>query len=190
MNWASTKEWFSTGYDSYKWIIVISMPLILILGGLFFFQWSRNASYEAAIASGEKDLKEIYRKASEVYEVRKQLNDDALAEGTTNIAAYFSTHAYSAGIGEFKDFRGRTVSGTGYEDTVFDLVPNPKDKLLSRQQIAKFLHDVEDNTTRLSVTKIKLDHPAKGFEPGQRRDDEWVFAAEVTSRKRTEKKSR
>lgn len=186
MNLQSIKEWFSSGYDLHKAILVSVGGVCVVLMVLLFLQMSYSSRLNSALVQAERDTKSLCKAAKEIYEVKKQIQDDALSSESASIRDYINNQAFAASIG-FVPQNEKTEPGKVFEDRRVYITTDPKDKILSRDRIADFFYRIENNTSRARVTYLKLEAPTKDFKTGERRDDAWTMTAEVTSRRRVGK---
>ncbi len=131
---------------------------VLILGGLGGIAWmeSRAGTLIENQTNAENALGDIGRLAEEVYDLQQEKADDiSLQEGAYG---YFENMEIKSRIGS-NSFRisesGNEYASDGYEESVFNLKPE-RNKVFTREQVAKFLLNVERYTTRMRVTRLRM----------------------------------
>lgn len=144
--------------------IFLALMAVLIVAGLGTIVWmeSRAGTLEGDKRQSEALLSDVGRLAQEVYELQQEKADDiSLQEGAYG---YFDKMQIQSRIGSnsFKiNASSNPYPSDGYEESVYNLKPE-RNKLFTREQVAKFLLNVERYTTRMRVTRLRLSYNDNG----------------------------
>ncbi len=147
---------------------VLGFMGVLIVGGIGFIVWENGVAEElrAGLGTAEAQLAEIGELAMEIDELKREMAEDTIASGKLGNFAYIEKQAVESRIGKtsfnIAPPTNEDHPSEGYRDTRFLLTPalhgaaQGKDDF-TRQEIANFLLYIEGNTTRMKVTRLRLD---------------------------------
>jgi hypothetical protein len=161
---------------------VLVVASVLIAGCVGFTVWQKSvaADLEAGLRQAEADLVEIGRKAQETQYLRGELARDGLSDDKPY--AYIERQMVDSRIGKkFNISSTDGESGEGWETVHYNLAPSLSDWDFNRREIATFLLYLQGRTTRMKVTRIRLDLSTRR---GAGSDD-WKTVLTVSDRKPT-----
>ncbi|MEM7516919.1 MAG: hypothetical protein AAF368_08360, partial [Planctomycetota bacterium] len=69
----------------------------------------------------------------------------------------------------------------------YEIRPSDTKRRFSRVKISNFLYKLEEESSRVKVTHVKMETGQRGLKEEQVPDDKWTLLAEVTSRQADEK---
>lgn len=144
--------------------IFLALMGTLIVAGLGAIAWmeSRTSTLEGDRRQSELYLSDVGRLADEVYELQREVAEDESLKGG-GAFSYFDKMQIQSRIGSnsFKiGASNNPYPSDGYEESVYNLKPE-RNKLFTREQVAKFLLNVERYTTRMRVTRLRMSMAGK-----------------------------
>lgn len=74
---------------------------------------------------------------------------------------------------------------TGIRDDVYRIFFRDKDRSFDRTRLTNFLYKLEEGSSRVKVTEVKLETADKRLKDHEVPNDQWVFEARITVRQRT-----
>jgi len=168
--------------DSVRLAIVGTGALVLVSGTALLFQWQSFRTYQSALPRAWKTLEQIHDRANEIKSLDDEVNADQLLLAEDKPDFFIRQQAAQSNLGEV-NAPMRTKIEKGYEDREFTIQPPNRDKFYSRQQLATFFWRIENTTSRMRVTQLKMNlfEKKKHWETPQ---DLWTFNATLTSRSR------
>ena len=147
-------------WDFERWVLALMAVLILVGAGFILWQNSERDTLKSRLASSEGQMRELGRLIDEIFALQEDMNADIIASGKVGPYAYIDQQMVDSRIG--KKFNIGTPQedrnpADHYVDTHFPLAPALPDYDFSRNEIANFLLYIEGNTTRMKVTRIRLE---------------------------------
>ncbi len=141
---------------------VLAFMVLLILLGVGFIVWQRAAftNLESNLRGSEAQLAQMGDAAAEVLALQDDLNSDTIANGKVGAFGYIEQQEIESKIGKKFNSPAPTKdphNSEGYVDERYVLTTAQPDYDFSRQEIANFLLRIEGNTTRMKVTRIRMD---------------------------------
>jgi hypothetical protein len=141
-------------------------------------------------------LKEVQRELARVPEIVREVQADAYrldelqrSAGSEKFKAQTEPFTYiqsigaekNVNMGQLKIDKSTKTPARGIEDSVFKIAPDAKSQKYPRLQIANFLYRLEEASSRVKVTRLKL-IPFEKVSPGEVGKDLWTFEADLTTR--------
>ncbi len=158
-------------------VLLVTALLILVCLVLTFWQRSVANELQGGLQQAERQMTEMGQMAQETFNLHDELDKDGLSNSQP--FAYIEEQMVGSRIG--KKFKIQSQDGTkgdGWQDSVYNISPTLNEHDFTRQQIGTFLIYLEANTTRMKVSRIRLD---KSTRKGAGNDD-WKLTLTVTDR--------
>jgi hypothetical protein len=165
---------------------LLVLLVVMILGCVGFIVWQHSVAEDLRTHMGtaEKQLTQIGELAAEIIRLQGEMRDDSIASDRTGPLPYIEEQETSSRIGKKFNMPPPATephTSEGYEDTRYVLTPAQPDFDFNRADIARFLLQIEGNTTRMKVTRIKLDMSTRKNAEA----DAWKPTFTITDRKPT-----
>jgi len=164
---------------------LLVLLVVMILGCVGFIFWQRSVADDlrSHMGTAEKQLTQIGELAAEIIRLQGEMREDSIASDKTGPLPYIEEQETSSRIGRKFSIAPSTDPhpSEGFEDTRYVLTPAQPDFDFSRQDIARFLLQIEGNTTRMKATRIKLDLSTRRNADS----DAWKPTFTITDRKPT-----
>lgn len=168
----------SIQWDFEKGLLVFMAVLVLGAAGVSFWKRAEAQELVSRQRASEEKLANIGRRAEQIGVLKEEIRRDPVAKGVRAFT-YLEQQMIDSRIGKkFQVDGGRQPREfDGYTDHMYALSSKERGGF-SREAICKFLLFVEGNTSRMKVTRIKLDAAEKKTSVVQ----EWRPTIEVTDR--------
>lgn len=175
------------GRMSFPRAVILSCSLgSLVMGALVYQRSQRLDEVHAELGRVKDVLKEIHADAYRLDELQRSAGAEkfkAQEEMETYIRAIAAQDRIDMGQ---LDFTRQTHEPTrGVLDNICRMSPLSKTKRYNRGQIGNFLYQLEYDSRRVKVTRLKLT-PAEKAVPGEVGSDSWNFEASLTTRTKLE----
>jgi hypothetical protein len=171
--------------DSVYLAIVGTGALVFVSAVALLLQWRAYRAYRQELPRAERTLEVLHERANEIKSFEDEVKGDALVLAEDQPAYFILQQAAGAKLGEV-NAPMRTRAERGYEDREFTITPPDRDRYYNRQQLATFFWLIENSTSRMRVTQLKLNLFDKK-KPWEEPQDLWTFGATFTSRSRKAK---
>ena len=158
-------------------VLVVVWVLILAAVGGTLWMNAKADTLERGLRGAEDDLVALGRTAQETFNLREELALDGLSNNKPY--AYIEKQMVDSRIG--KKFNIQTQDGEvgqGWSTKHYMLAPSNNEIDFDRRQIGTFLLYLQGNTTRMKVTRLRLDLSSRR---GATADD-WKATLTVTDR--------
>ena len=142
----------------------LAFMAVLILAGLGGIAWMESQASKLIDNKGRAELalSDVGRLTQDVYELQQELDDDrSIQEGAYS---YFENMQITSRIGGNSFViteSGDEYASEGYAESVYNLRPRGN-KTFTREQVAKFLLNVERYTARMRVTRLRMTMSSRG----------------------------
>jgi len=141
---------------------VLFLMILLILAGGVFIVWQRSIYEDLSgrIKGSEAQLAQMGDLAKEILELQSDLESDTIASGKAGAYQYVEDQEVQSKIGKKFNIAPPQKDphpSESYEDERYVLTTALPDYDFTRQEIGTFLLRLEGNTTRMKVTRIRLD---------------------------------
>lgn len=172
---------------SFPRAVILCCSLGSAVMGTLVYQRSRRLDEVREELVRVKDvLKEMHTDAYRLDELQRSAGAEKL-KAQEEMETYIRAIAGKENIdmGQL-DFTRRTFEpARGVQDNICKMTPLSKTKRFNRGQIGNFLFQLEYDSRRVKVTRLKLT-PADKPVPGVVGNDAWNFEADLTTRTKTE----
>ncbi|MGQ0552378.1 MAG: hypothetical protein ACT4PU_04085 [Planctomycetota bacterium] len=174
--------------------IVLLLLAVLILAGVGYTLYlnSQEETLQRQLPEAERKLKEMGDLVSEILQLKKEIKEDNIASGQVGPYQYIEQQAVESRIGKTRfNIAPPTEDkheSDGYMDMRYVLTPASSGAAaqgrndFTRQEVANFLLYIEGNTTRMKVTRIRLDLAAKQAAGQKLGDETWKPTITITDR--------
>ena len=144
-------------WDFERWVLAL-MTLLIVCGlGFIFWQHSERDALRASLAASEKQMRDLGTLVGEIQELQLDMAADSIASGTGPYA-YIDQQMTDSRIGKkFNILTPQEDRQKDFVDMRYGLQPAMPDYDFSRNEIANFLLYIEGNTTRMKVTRVRLE---------------------------------
>lgn len=183
------KEFFSN-MNLARAIIVLTIPICL---GLGYFGWDQSRKLEEAHDNLKVRLPklatEVQQAATDHTNLTRAVRKDGLSQGNATPETYIRKIAAKerVEIGDVKINKRESRPSKGVVDKKYEIRPSDTKRRFSRVKISNFLYKLEEESSRVKVTHVKMETGQRGLKEEQVPDDKWTLLAEVTSRQADEK---
>jgi len=164
-------------WDMVKFILFASLFLCLAGAGMYLYQKYDLGVKKDDLPRCEKKLTEIGQLSAEVDVRLAELANDRRQD--EKLARYIEKQANQARMSyrtslELKPMGENKNTREGYVDRPLEIKPVKKKKF-SRRQLASFIFNIENFTSRLKVTELYMDKPSPDHE-------QWNMYMRITER--------
>lgn len=160
--------------------VVLVITALLIVGCLGAHLWLRGDADELrrGLPTAERQMAEMGRVAQETFYLHDELEKDGLSNSAP--FAYIEEQMVGSRIGKkFKIQSQSGAEGVGWKDNVYNITPTLQEHDFTRREIGTFLIYLEANTTRMKISRIRLDRSTRR----NAGEDDWKLTMSVTERR-------
>lgn len=158
---------------------LLTAMVVLILAGVGVIVWQRSTTEELVreLRSSEDKLAWIGKRTQEIDGLTQAIFNDPVAKGTRHLE-YLEEQMVKSQIGKlFRVTPQKSVEHDGYIDTPIEMQPRDSQTYFDRGRLGSFLLYIERNTSRIKVTRLRLNTPDAAGK------DNWKPLIIVTERK-------
>ena len=178
-------------WDFERIVLLLLAVLILVGIGYTLYLNSQEETLQRQLPEAERKLKELGDLEKEIQDLKKEIKLDNIASGQVGPYQYIEQQAVESRIGKTRfNIAPPTEDkheSDGYTDMRYVLTPASSGAAqgrndFTRQEVATFLLYIEGNTTRMKVTRIRLDLAAKQAAGQKLGDETWKPTITITDR--------
>lgn len=181
-----------------RMIILASFVGSAVLGYLLYLEKQKLTGYEDAVPYAKEMVPKIVNRAEELDILQKAASKEDLGAGLSGIEKYVreqaqnvKVHVGLVDIGKGKEVviasGGAGAQGSRVVDTVYPITPSRDGKgEYTRSEIANFAYLLEQNNSRIKVTRLLMRPTQKGLKDDQAIEDRWTFDIDMSIRSRVE----
>jgi len=164
-------------WDFEKGLLVAMLALVLAGLGIIFWQRSATEDLVRQMRSSEDKLAWIGKRTQQIDALTQAIYNDPVAKGTRHLE-YLEEQMVKSQIGKlFRVTPQKAVEYDGYVDTPIEMQPRDSQTYFDRGRLGSFLLYIERNTSRIKVTRLRLNTPDAAGK------DNWKPLIIVTERK-------
>lgn len=154
----------------------------LTLGALVYLRSQRLDQVHDELKRVKDIVKEIQTDAYRLDDLQRSASAEKF-KAQEELESYIRAVAGEDKInmGQLDLTKGTRTPARGIEDKIYKIVPGSKTQHYVRGQIGNFLYQLELESRRVRVTRLKMT-PFDKVVPGEIGKDRWVFDADLTTR--------
>lgn len=169
-------------------VVLGSIAGALALGWLC---WQKKAEVEKLGAAAskqevEKDMTLLMSQGHRHTQLKGAL-DGKSGSGSDDIQSYVRRQATfpNVDLGNVELDKDVKPISKGINDDIYRIYFRDKDRSFDRTRLTNFLYKLEEGSTRVKVTEVKLETSDKRLKDHEVPNDQWAFEARITVRQRT-----